>query len=115
MGPLGVERVYRSMLLLPEDVLLVVDRVETRGQVGANNYFRALSSPDHEANWVAQGNVATLKGGGAPGSQVEIFHPKGVRIETGRELISYEDAKGDNRREVKDWDTIAHSSVFAPI
>lgn len=113
MGPLGVDRVYRSMLLLPEDVLLVVDRVETRGQVGANNYFRALSSPDHEASWVAQGNVATLKGGGAPGSQVEIFHPKGVQIETGRELISYEDAKGDNRRGIKDWDAIAHSSVFA--
>ena len=112
-GPLGVESVYRSALLLPEDVLLIVDRVQTRGNVGAHAYFRALSSPDHKAEWKVRGNVATLSGGGSPGSEVELYSPRGVKIETGRELISYEDAKGDNRRTVKDWDAIAHSSVFA--
>lgn len=112
-GPLGVESVYRSALLLPEDVLLIVDRVRTRSQVGAHAYFRALSSPDHKAEWKVRGSVATLTGGGSPGSEVELYSPRGVKIETGRELISYEDAKGDNRRSVKDWDAIAHSSVYA--
>jgi hypothetical protein len=113
MAPLGLDRVYRSVLLLPEDVLLIVDRVETRGQVGANSYFRALSSKEHRTSWTAAGSVATLSGGGYPGGQIEIFHPKGVKAETGRELISYEDAKGENRRGVKDWNTVSHSSVYA--
>ncbi|MCH2100601.1 MAG: hypothetical protein MK209_01565 [Planctomycetes bacterium] len=110
---LGIESVYRSMLLLPEDLLLIVDRVQTHSNMGTNAYFRALSSPDHKAEWKVNGNIATLSGGGSPGSEVELYAPLGVQIETGREIISYEDAKGDNRRSIKDWDAVSHSSVYA--
>ena len=112
-GPLGVQRVYRSALLLPEDLLVVVDHLETRGQVGTHAYFRGISSPNHPMEWKASGNVARLSGSGSRGHEVELYYPKGLKIETGRELMSYEDAKGDNRRSVKNWNEIAHSSVYA--
>lgn len=112
-GPLGVDRVYRSLLLLPEDVLVVVDRVESSKRVAAHAYFRALSEPSHQASWKTQGMTATLQGGGAPGSEVQIYHPKNAKIETGLELFSYEDATGDNRGGIRDWGTVPHASAYA--
>jgi len=112
-GNVGIERVYRNMLLLPEDVLVIVDHVETRGNVTPHAYFRSISSPNHKASWAGKGSIATLQGGEASGGQVEAVFPAGMQIETGREIFSYEDAKGDNRRGVKDWNSIAHTSVFA--
>jgi hypothetical protein len=111
-GNLGLDRLYRNMLLLPEDVLLIVDRVESKGKLVSHNYFRVKNTPDSKASWKISGNSATLISAGSRGSVIDLINPKGLTMDTGLELYSYEDARADNRRGIKDWQKVPQSSAF---
>ena len=113
--PLGVQRLYRNMLLLPEDVLVIVDRVQTSGKVESHCYFRSESTPDTPVRWNVKGNQITLSSSKANGSAIDLVHPSGLTVETGQEIFSWEDAKGDNKRGIKNWGEVAHSSVYARV
>jgi hypothetical protein len=112
---LGLSRLYRNMLLLPEDVLLIVDRVESKTKLISHNYFRVENTPDRPASWSISGNTATLEKSGSSGSSIDLVYPKNLTMDAGVELNSYEDAKGENRRAIKDWKKVARSSSFLRI
>ncbi len=113
--PFGLNRLYRNMLLLPEDVLVIVDRVETQGKMAAHCYFRSESSSKAPVLWTTDATSATLKSPKSTGSTIDLIHPKGMTMETGLEIYSWEDAKGDNHGGIKNWNEVGHSSAFVRV
>lgn len=113
--PFGLQRLYRNMLLLPEDVLVIVDRVQTQGKMAAHCYFRSESSPSDPVLWTTGANSATLKSSKSNGSTIDLVHPAGMKMETGLEIYSWEDAKGDNKGGIKNWSEVSHSSAFVRV
>jgi len=110
--PFGLKRLYRNMLLLPEDVLVIVDRIETTKKMAAHCYFRSESKPDTPVLWTTTDGSATLKSSKSSGSTVDLVHPTGMTMETGLEIYSWEDAKGDNKGGIKNWSEVAQSSAY---
>jgi hypothetical protein len=113
--PFGLQRLYRNMLLLPDDVLVIVDRVTTNGPLEAHCYFRSESSPDSPVLWTTAGNKATLKSSKSGGSAVDVIHPTGISMSTGLEIYSWEDAKDSNKGGIKNWGEVEHSSAYVRV
>ena len=113
--PFGVKRLYRNMLLLPEDVMVIVDRVETSTKVQAHSYFRSEWKSDTPVIWNVNGNSIKLSSSKSNGSTIDLIHPSGLQTDTGLEIYSWEDAKGDNKKGIKNWKEVHHASAYVRV
>lgn len=110
---LPLDALRRSVLILPEDVAVVLDHVETSSALPYVGYWRLIQAPGVlETSIGVVGQVATMTSNG-DAHTIEVAHPAaGLTIETGREIFSVEDATGVNDREVTDWDLLPSYSRF---
>ncbi len=111
--PFGLDRFFRSLVLLPGDVLLVVDRVVTDGVLPSHTYFRSLSSPWFDREFTAQGTTASLPLEDGSTGILKVVQPVGAAFETGRQVTDWDAVHPDLH--VEDWTELDYWGIFAKV
>jgi len=105
-----INRLSRNFLLLPDDTLVIVDRVKTSKPIAAQTYFRSISTRNNYRSFERNAKGARLLLGNGTAWQITAAYPVGMEFEVGKELFSIEDAKG--KTEVSNWQEIDAFSIF---
>ncbi len=111
----GLQSLRRSLLLLPEDVLIVADRVRCSERLAVHCWFRSRSTADYRPHWRLIDASAILPQPLGRAHQLDVIYPTGLKREVGREVVNIEEARGSNRRGVRDWDRVLHYSTYLRI
>ncbi|MCX8228909.1 MAG: DUF4962 domain-containing protein [Planctomycetota bacterium] len=109
-GAFSVPRLNRSFLLLPDDTLLIVDRVQTSSPVPAQTYFRSLVTKERVRAFERNTKGARLILANGDPWKITSAYPTGMAFETGKEIISIESARGE--KHIRDWSKLDNYSVF---
>jgi hypothetical protein len=107
---LGVDRFHRALLRLPDDVLLVVDRVVTDGPLPSRTYFRSLATPTLDRQWSITGSSATLALSDGTTGIIDVLALDDRTLDTGRTVCDWDQVHP--ALHVDDWMDLGYWSIF---
>ena len=111
---LGLQRLHRGLLRLPNDVLLVIDRIATNNTLPTHTYFRSLSTPAFDRDFQSAGDgnaTATLLLDDGSTGVLQVLTPFTGALTTGRTICDWDDVHP--ALHVDDWHDLNHWSIFA--
>ena len=109
-GAFHVPRLNRNFLLLPDDTLLIVDRVQTSSPVPAQTYFRSLATNELVQAFERNPKGARLVLANGVAWNITSIYPAEMQFETGKEIVSIESARGE--KHISNWSKLTDYSLF---
>ena len=110
MVPLGLQRLHRGLLLLPGDVLLVVDRIVTDGSMPTHTYFRSLATPTFDRQFAVTTTGGTLVLDDGSSGMIDVLTPFTGTIDAGRTVTDWDNVHP--ALHVTHWSDLGHWSVY---